>query len=338
MSRPTHAAVHAVLALALLSACVSAPQADPAQIVRGPLATRVQHPFSLTLLSMRPRRAVIQEEGTSRASLDLAYSSIHEVLTLGPQSVHFDGETARSSVRVRRGIGNGWDVESEASILFGSSGFLDAFIEGFHEFFGFPDAGRPLLERDQYRMRLRYHGQRVYDLVEDEYGFGDVPVIFTKQLQAESDQGPGVALRFGLEFPIGSAERGFGNGEFDFGLGTLFESSAGRWTVTGALDFIAPGRPEAFESAGLSLDSVYSVQAGLEFRWSDSLSLLTQLAYVSPYTRDYPMEEFSSAMIDFALGCAWQRKSTILHFAILEDLAARQGPDFGIQMGASWGF
>jgi hypothetical protein len=338
LSRPAHAAVYAMLALALLSGCISAPQADPAQIVRGPLATRVQHPFSLTLLSMRPRRAAIQEKGTSGTALDLAYSSIHEVRTLGPQSVHFDGETARSSVRLRRGIGNGWDVESEASVLFGTSGFLDAFIEGFHEFFGFPDAGRPLLKRNQYRMRLRYHGQHVYNLVEDEYGFGDIPVIFTKQLRAESDQGPGVALRFGLEFPTGSAERGFGNGEFDFGLGTLFESSAGRWTVTGALDFMAPGRPLAFEHAGLSLDSVYSVQAGLEFRWSDRLSLLTQLAYTSPYTRDYPIEEFSSAMIDFALGCAWQRKSTLLHFALLEDLNAAQGPDFGVQMGASWGF
>lgn len=139
MIRPIHAEVRALLALALLSGCISAPQADPAQVVRGPLATRVQHPFSLTLLSMRPRRAVIQERGTSGTALDLAYSSIHEVRTLGPQSVHFDGETARSSVRLRRGIGNGWDVESEASVLFGTSGFLDAFIEGFHEFFGFPE-------------------------------------------------------------------------------------------------------------------------------------------------------------------------------------------------------
>jgi len=335
--RPIHNAVHALVALALLSSCISAPQADPAQIVRGPLATRVQHPFSLTLLSMRPRRAIIQEEGTTGAALDFAYSSIHEV-PQGPESVHFDGETARSSVRLRRGIGNGWDVESEASVLFGTSGFLDAFIEGFHEFFGFPDAGRPLLERNQYRMHLRYQGQHVFNLVEDEPGFGDIPIIFTKQVRAESDQGPGVALRFGLEFPTGSVERGFGNGEFDFGLGTLFESSAGRWTVTGALDFMAPGRPVAFEHAGLSLDSVYSVQAGLEFRWSDRLSLLTQLAYTSPYTQDYPMEEFSSEMIDFALGCAWQRNSTLLHFALLEELEAAQGPDFGVQMGASWGF
>ena len=327
-----------LMLLALLCGCISAPQADPAQIVRGPLATRVQHPFSLTLLSMRPRRAAIQEEGVSGASLDLAYSSIHEVMKLGPQGVHFDGETARSSFRLRRGIGNGWDVESEASVLFGTSGFLDAFIEGFHEFFGFPDAGRPLLERNQYRMRLRYHGQRVYDLVEDEYGFGDIPIIFTKQLRAESDRGPGVAMRFGVEIPTGSAERGFGNGEMDFGLGTLFESSAGRWTVTGALDFIAPGRPKAFEDAGLSLDPIYSVQAGLEFRWSDRMSLLTQLAYTSPYTRDFPMEEFSSEMLDFALGCAWQRESTVLHVALLEDLEAAQGPDFGIQMGVSWAF
>jgi len=324
--------------LALLCGCISAPQADPAQIVRGPLAVRVQHPFSLTLLSMHPRRAAVQEEGETGSALDLAYTSIHEVQTLGPQSVHFDGETARSSFRLRHGVGNGWDVESGASVLFGTSGFLDAFIEGFHKFFGFPDAGRPLLERNQYRMRLRYHGQRVYDLVEDEYGFGDIPLIFTRQLRVEDNQGPGVAVRFGLEIPTGSAERGFGNGEFDFGLGTLFESSAGRWTVTGALDFIAPGRPQAFEHVGLSLDPIYSVQTGLEFRWSDRLSLLSQLAYISPYTRDYPLEEFSSEMLDFALGCAWQRKSTVLHFALLEDLVAAQGPDFGVQMGASWGF
>jgi hypothetical protein len=43
-------------------------------------------------------------------------------------------------------------------------------------------------------------------------------------------------------------------------------------------------------------------------------------------------------MLDFALGCAWQRESTVLHFALLEDLVAAQGPDFGIQMGVSWEF
>ena len=327
-----------LLGLVLLGGCIAPPSADPAQVVRGPLATRVQHPFSLTLLSMRPRRAAIQKPGAWGSAFDLAYSTIHGVMTLGQKSVHFDGETARSSVRVRRGLGNGWDVESEASVLLGTSGFLDAFIESFHEFFGFPDAGRPLLEQNQYRMRLRYHGQRVYDLVEDEYGFGDIPVVFTRQLRVEDEQGPGVALRMGMEFPTGSEERGFGNGEFDFGLGALFESSAGRWTVTGAVDVLAPGRPEAFKHAGLSLDTIYSLQAGLEFRWSDRLSLLTQLAMTSPYTRDFPMEEFSTEMLDFALGCAWQRESATLHFALLEDLVAAQGPDFGVQMGVSWGF
>ncbi len=338
MRTPHRRSLLCLLVVTLLSACIGPRSADPAPIVRGPLATRVQHPFALTLLSMRPRRAAVQPEGSWGKALDLAYSSIHEVKAKGLNAVHFDGETARSSLRLRHGLGDGWDLESEVSVLFGTGGFLDAFIEGFHQLFGFPDAGRRLVDRNQYDMRLRYHGQSVYELTEDDYGFGDIPFVLTKELRAEKAGRPAVSLRVGLELPVGSKRRGFGNGELDFGVGVLLEKSSGRWTTTGALDVLAPGRPDSFRHADLSLETVYSIQAGFEYRWSDELSLLSQLALTTPFTRDFSMEEFSTEMLDFALGCAWQRESTTLHFAILEDLIAAQGPDFGVQVGASWGF
>ncbi len=306
--------------------------------MRGPLATRIQHPFGLTLLSMRPRRAAIQETDTWGLGTDLVYSAIHEVMSAGPQSAHFDGETARAALRLRRGLGAGWDVETEVSALFGSGGFMDAFIEGFHEFFGFPDAGRPLLDRNQFRMRLRYHGTRVYDMAEDEVGFGDLPVVFTKRLREEDSQGPGWALRLGLELPMGSAERGFGNGGWDLGVGVLCERSVGRWTYTAAADLIKAADPEAFEESGLALNQLYALQGGLEYRWSDTLSLLAQLVYNPAYSDDFVFEEFGSPMMDLALGCAWDRGPMQMQFAVLEELIADQGPDLGFHWGASWGF
>ena len=44
----------------------------------------------------------------------------------------------------------------------------------------------------------------------DRIGFGDVPLVLTRAVRDEDAEGPGVALRVGVELPTGSEDRGFG--------------------------------------------------------------------------------------------------------------------------------
>jgi len=328
-----------VLLLAVpLFACVAHDPA-PAPVVRGPLATRNQHPVALTFLHHRPRRPVTQPEGTWGAAFELSHSSIHEIDKAPRQTVAFDGETTRLSGRVRYGLGEATDVEVELAGIYASGGFLDGFISDFHSVLGFPQAGRDQVAEDQYDMRLRRNGQLIYELEEDRVLLGDVPVVVTHRLRAEDPQGPAVAVRAGVELPLGSERRGVGNGELDFGLGVLAERSLGRWTLTGALDLLLPGEPDPWTAAGVDAREIISFQAGLEYRWSDAASLLAQTFWTSPMTRDYDLEEFSREIFDFAVGVAWDTPSGArCSLAIKEDVVAATGPDFGVFFGVDWGF
>ena len=82
-----------------------------------------------------------------------------------------------------------------------------------------------------------------------------------------------------------------------------------------------------------------SFQAGLEYRWTDRLSVLGQLFYTSPMTSDYDIEEFNSQILDMAIGVSWGDADGPRGFAAFqEDLVAATGPDFGLMFGVVWGF
>ena len=312
---------------------------DPSPIVRGPLPTRNQHPVSLTFLHMRPRRAVTTAPGRTELTLQGSYTSIYEVDSLPGQAIHFDGELAHAGLSLRRGIAEGTDLEVGLALAFATGGFLDRFVDGFHELFHLPNQGRDEAESDQFRMRLRRRGEEIYDLEEDHVGFGDVPIVVAHRLREEDERGPAVALRAGIELPTGSTDKGFGNGELDYGAGLLAERSLGRWTWTGALDVTVTGQPDAWSKGDVEANDLVHVQGGAEYRWSERLSLLAQVFWTSPMTDDYDLEEFNREIVDLAVGAAWGRPGGPRWFcAFQEDVIAATGPDFGFLLGVVWGF
>lgn len=335
--RPTSLPLLLLAALGCLGGCISPPN-DPARVIRGPLPTRNQHPFALTFHHPRPRRAVIQAPETMGVGLDLAYSSIHEIEGGPGELVYMDGETARASARVRRGVGPRTDVELEVAATYASSGFLDSLIEDFHELTGLPNQGREDFESDQFGMRLRRDGALLFDVEEDRLQLADLALSVTHAVRLENLAGPAVALRGAVELPTGSEERGSGNGGVDLALGMVLERSRGRWSLFGGLDLLLPAEPEAFEAAGVELGEVISAQLGTEYRWSDHLSLLAQLVWTSPMGGDFTFEEFDREILDLALGVAWDGPlGGRYHVAIEEDAVAATGPDFGLLFGVSWG-
>ena len=188
-------------------------------------------------------------------------------------------------------------------------------------------------------MRLRRNGQLIFEVEEDRLQLGDMALTLTRSLRVEDASGPAVAVRAGLELPTGSEARGSSNGELDFAAGALAERSLGRWSLFGGLDLLLPGAADAFDGAGVELREMASVQLGVEYRWSDRMSLLGQVCWTSPMTRDYTFEELDREIFDLALGVAWDGPLGARYQAAFEeDVVSATGPDFGLLLGMSWGF
>jgi hypothetical protein len=308
---------------------------DPAPVVRGPIPIRSLEPVRLTYLAFRPRRAKTLEPDTTEVTVLSSYASILESGEQDADLVAFDGEIWRTSVLLRRAIGPGADLAIELPIVYATSGFLDLAIEEFHGFFGFPDGGRDERPRFAYDMVAEHEGTVAYRMRGNEIGLGDVPVVLTVSVLDESEATPALAVRAGVELPTGSEPDGFGNGKLDYGIGVLAERSFGRWTATGAVDWIEAGTSRSFERAGVEAENGLDAQLGLEYRWNDDLSLLLGTVYTPPPTSDIELEEIDGAMLSLDIGGAWdvgERSRLVIVFS--EDLITQSAPDFTVT--AAW--
>ena len=324
-------------ALALSGACAIVPKhADaPAKVVRGPIPSRALEPVKLTYLAFRPRRAATLPEGATDLSVLSAYANIFEKSQVGGDEVAFDGEIWRTSFHLRRAVGPSADVEIELPVVYATSGFLDQFIESFHDFFGMPTGGREDSPPFEYDMRAVKGGTEAYHLEGNQVGMGDVPIVLTVSVLDESESTPALALRGGVELPTGSESDGFGNGAVDYGLGFLAERSWGRWTGTGAVDWVDTHSSESFEDAGVEADDSVDLQVGMEYRWNDDLSLVAGSVYTNAPTQDIDLEEISGDMLSLDLGVAWDLgESSRMLFVFSEDLITESAPDFTVT--AAW--
>jgi hypothetical protein len=323
--------------LALGNACALVPRYSgaPAPVVRGPIPARVQEPIKLTYLAFRPRRAAIQPEGSTSISVQSAYTSMFENGDSGPDQVVLDGEISRTSLILRRAVAPGADVEIELPVVYATSGFLDLIVEDFHSFFGFPSGGRDERPRFSYQMDAFHNGRLAYHLEGNEPGLGDVPIVLTHSILDESASSPALSWRTGIELPTGSESRGFGNGKVDFGAGLLAERSFGRWTATGAVDWVSAESSRSFERAGVAAQNDLDLQLGIEYRWNDGLSLLGEAVLNSPATRDIRIHEIDAGTLSIDVGAAWdlgRGSRLLLDFG--EDAIADSGPDFTLL--AAW--
>ena len=249
-----------------------------------------------------------------------------------------DGELWRNTFGLRLAAGERGDLEIELPFVFATSGMLDRLVESFHDLLLLPGGGRE--ERPDFEYEVEIVDDsfgRIYELEPDRLGIGDVPIVYTRRIVDEGDLNPGVAVRAGIELPIGSEERGFGNGRFDAGVGVLVERSFGRWTATGAVDWSSAAASDAFRAADVEVYDDLDVQLGTEYRWNDRLSLLAGLIVSSQITDDLNVEELESEVLQLDVGWAFDvAPGSRLTVSFAEDLASSAGPDFTVFVGLAF--
>lgn len=312
---------------------------DPLPRVRGPLPMRIEHPVRLMALALPPRSAHAQDPGTFALRASSSYTSVFSHGNNGFERVLLDGELAREALALRWGVAPGTDVEVELATLYATSGFLDRFVESWHDLLGLPQGGRETRPRFAYDMELERDGDVYYHLDGNEPGVEDVPITLTHELVAESASTPAIALRLGVELPLGDEAAGFGNGGVDWGVGVLAEKSFGRWTLSGSSDFVDPARPSSFVGSGVDLRSGLGARGGLEYRWNDRVSLLAGLSIDPPVVTGMTLKEIDRDVLSLDLGGAIDvGERSLVHIGFQEDLIAKSGPDFTAFVAWTWSF
>jgi len=327
-----------VLALSL-PACVAAP------IERSsPMRFRNQHPAQLTAIHADPRPARPAPPGGAETDVRLDWTTLWLQPGRGADEIVLDGEIVRAEFDLRVGLGEGFDVEVGLPVLHTTSGCLDGFIEGWHDFFNLPQADRDEYPRDQFEVAAR-RAQKdggfedAYRLEEDGLHLGDLPVFLAWFPVRHEGEGFGFGLRGGLEFPTGDESRGFGNGGLDASLGFVggYDGRGYSLFAWGSHAWIA--RADTARDAGLAIPDLDSVGVGAELALHERLSALVQVEWERSLLRELDDTHASKNQALIAFGGRYRfAKDASLEFGVGEDLISDVSPDITFHLGLALAF
>jgi len=301
------------------------------------MEVRNQHPAQLTVLHMPPARATVQDAGEAAVRWDNSYSSLFLSGQGAGNTFAMDGEILRTSISGHVGLGAGLQLDLELPIGHTTGGFLDQFVIGWHDLFGFPEQGRGAAPKGRFQVVARRQGADAL-VVDERTGWLDVPVGLTwGALQPGEDQPWGLALRGAVELPVGDEDAGFGNGEFDFALGGVGEWRGERLGVHAFLQHTWAGTPRRARAAGLSYADVTSGGVGLEAALGADTSALLQTEWETSTLRDLGFDRVDDPQWLLWVGLRQRLwKSLFGEVALGEDLSEFVAPDFSVFVGLAW--
>jgi hypothetical protein len=222
--------------------------------------------------------------------------------------------------------------------VYGSGGFLDHFIERFHDFLGAPNQGRDTAPRDRFEAQIDVDGQRAWSWSDDQGQLGDTLVSLTF---GERELHPGQwgdAWRIGVELPTGDEQQGSGNGALDWIVGWTGEISAGAATHVVSASAGQAATPSTLARAGIELPARVSAFYALEWRWGERWSSVVQLDLQSPLLDQIELEEIDQPILDLGVGFVRDAgRDSRWWFSFHEDLLADSGPDFALFLGWMYG-
>jgi hypothetical protein len=242
-----------------------------------------------------------------------------------------DGETYRFNLAARYGIAPGFQVGIDIPYLANSGGFLDGFIEGFHDTFGLSQGLRKSYPRNRLLYQYTRNGSTKVLVNDGSSGIGDIRLSGAWQLYHDGAEAPrSVALHTSIKLPTGNSNRLFGSGSTDFAL----------W-ITASDDYHLPlGHLTLYGSAGgmaLTNGSVLKDQqrnlaafGSLGLGWSPLqwLALKVQAdAHTSFYTGSSLKEVNSGSVQLVSGGTIGFSENTFLDIGISEDVVLDTAPD-----------
>lgn len=325
----------AMILLALIFGLIfSASDSHAADIT--PFYTFNQSPL-VQIFGLQPAdNARVVPGGHLSTQMGVAIASNFAVDQKGVEKITLDGETYRTNLALRYGIGKGFEVGLDVPYVVESGGFLDGAVEGFHSAFGLGAGGRDQVPHN--RLLFTYTGRNGverFDITHANGGFGDIRLSGAYQLHGgEPASATSVALRAAIKLPTGDSGELHGSGSTDFSLWLTaahdFKFPSSHLTVYGALGGMGMTTGDVLSDQQRNLVGFGTVGMG----WSPGewFALKAQFDAHTPFYKNSSLTELSACSIQTIWGftIAFTRK-TSLDVAFSEDIIVNtSSPDAGI--------
>ena len=264
-------------------------------------------------------------------SLLTDYGSLIEYVEPGDVSYLLDAEVLRVQLGVTRRLGGKGFLLADASFNGAYHGFLDGFLDWYHDVIGVQLAGREQRPRNAFAYEIQLAGDRGYQYARTSGFLGDLRLGGGLRHSRHWQSALSVTL------PTGKGPSGYRRGTLSLNGTTLLRSEfLERFVYEGSLSL--GYTPTYGELSDLQRKTFVMVTQGIRGRVSGVLHAYGNLSYHSPYYRGTGMRALDrreltidvGGMLRFPRGPEWL-------FGLTEDLEP-SGPavDVVFRLGARW--
>jgi hypothetical protein len=316
---------HPVFLLAFAVTLLFARTAFPKEIGQtwqdkaGPIPITNQFPIQLLFLQPTPDRADILPKGKGLVRLNTTLTNS----LVSRQSAHYDVtvdmEALRTCLDVGYGISSWLELGYSVPVSYYWAGILDGFIYDVEKFLGSVRGIREVEERYKFTYHVKKDGKTVISGTENTTGIGDIPIRLKAKVFDQGDIWPAVSARASVKLPTGKKSKAFGSGEFDWGLGLLFEKDIKNVSMYLNGDVTFPG--DAYEDDGISLQEFYTLLIGLEYRFSSRFSLLAQTYHITRPFSQTGVAPLDRRIHELLVGVSYRTKGNLtVQGGFMEDI------------------
>ena len=244
-----------------------------------------------------------------------------------------DGETHRTTISVRRGVGQNLQLGLTIPISSIGGGWADGIIEAVHHGFGLGNAGRDAFRQNSEAIYVRTPSVMYQRDRSAGYNLGDVALTAKYELRPFEDKALNVAVSGAIELPTGNAATLDGSGSLDAGAQLIVAHNGKAFRLYGTFGVIRLG---ANKPLGTRPQILISDTFGVSRLVSEVTAATMQVTVSETPFRQYGLPELSRHSYQLSLGAQHAIRGCVVHAAFIENLFTfNNGVDAALQWGIS---
>jgi hypothetical protein len=247
------------------------------------------------------------------------------------ESLILDGETYRFDFRFRYGLPGNFEIAADLPLVSQQEGFLDGFIEGWHDFFHLPQGGRDQAPKNRLLYNYTRDGKQEINVDRAATGLGDIRLEGSWQFYLPPEgRMRRAALHAGLKLPTGDSANLFGSGSTDLAMWVTADNA---WSLSRGHAAVYGSGGALFLTDGDVLPGMQRNVVGfgsLGVGWSPlaSLAFKVQVDGHTPFYRDSALSELDGSSLQLTIGGTIGFLRTMaLDLGVSEDVVVNTSPD-----------
>jgi hypothetical protein len=296
-----------------------------------PFQTFNQSPLVQVYGLPAPGQAAVLPPGHADLGLTANLASNFVEEDTSRESLTLDGETYRFDLRFRYGLPKNFEVGLDLPLITQQGGFLDNFIEDWHDFFHLPQGGRDQAPTGRLLYNYTRDGKEEINVNRAATGIGDVRLQGAWQFyRAPEGRMRRATLHAGLKLPTGDSSNLLGSGSTDLALWVTADNA---WPLHRGNVALYSAAGTLFLTDGDVLPEIQRNVVGfgsLGIGWSplQSLAFKIQVDGHTPFYRDSSLEELDGSSLQLTVGgTVGITEALALDLGVSEDIVVNTSPD-----------